>query len=59
MPNETNGAQVTDIAIIVIVADDGVMPQTIEAMTMLDSKCSIDNRYEQTFAGADADKVCN
>ena len=27
-----NGAQVTDIAIIVIAADDGVMPQTIEAI---------------------------
>jgi translation initiation factor IF-2 len=29
------GAQVTDIAIIVIAADDDIMPQTKEALAML------------------------
>ena len=54
-----NGAQVTDIAIIVIAADDGVMPQTIEAIDharaanvpLIIAMNKID------LEGADADKV--
>ncbi len=54
-----NGAQVTDIAIIVIAADDGVMPQTIEAIDharaanvpLIIAMNKID------LQGADADKV--
>jgi translation initiation factor IF-2 len=34
------GAQVTDIAIIVIAADDDIMPQTKEAISRSSSRCS-------------------
>lgn len=35
------GAQVTDIAILVVAADDGIMPQTVEAI----NPCKSSGRY--------------
>ena len=54
-----NGAQVTDIAIIVIAADDGVMPQTIEAInhTKAANVPLIIAMNNIDLQGADADKV--
>lgn len=53
------GAQVTDIAIIVIAADDGVMPQSIEAINHAKAAgvplIIAVNKIDAT--GADADKV--
>ena len=53
------GAQVTDITIIVVAADDGVMPQTVEAINHAKAAGRSDHRAVNKIdkPGADPDKI--
>src|SRR5574337_23232 len=44
------GAQVTDIAVLVVAADDGVMPQTVEALNKIDLPQANPDRVKQQLS---------